>query len=335
MSKTRDLLYHLGGVPVGLPYSWLKGPKGKVLFVAPFRTAASTSNGSTNASDSNPGTLAYPMKTIAAAYAQLTSGLGNIIYLLGFSNSAADITDDWSAKLTWSKNSTHLIGLGPGQAVSHRAGRIGQLSTATGVSPLLDVTGHNNLFANFQIFQGVADATSLINVRVTGQRNVFNNLHIAGVGDATMSAAGAACLSLDGGSENVFNDCVIGLDTVNWDADPVNLLCDGGASRNLFNRCHFQAYITAAGFVHVKIADGTGIDRWLRFHDCLFHTDSVNQGVTQTAVMDIPAGIVQGKVILTGQTAYLTDGATGAGDWGTDRGLVWANMPAAAAEQIL
>lgn len=325
MTTFGDQLYQHGGAPVGLPYSFLKGPLGKVLFVAPYRSSGTAYHG---ASDDNPGTLEHPLKTIAAAYALCTSNLGNIIYLIGTSNIAADCTDDWSAGMTWSKSATHLIGLSPG-LVAQRS-RIGQLSTATAVSPLLDVTGHNNVFANFHIFQGVDDATSLINVRVTGQRNVFDSVHFGGVGHATMSAAGAADVAIIGGAENLFKSCLFGLDTITRDADATNLLFDTAATRNMFVDCHFQAYISAATYCHVTVADGTAIDRWQRFKKCLFSSDSENQGTTQTNIFSLPATIVQGKILLE-DCSYVTDGATGSGDWGADKGIIWANMPAAAA----
>ena len=326
MTTFGDQLYQHGGAPVGLPYSWLKGPLGKVLFVAPYRTSTGTAYH--GASDDNPGTLEHPMKTIAAAYALCTSNLGNIIYIIGTSNTAADVTDDWSATFTWSKNATHLIGLSPGM-VAQRS-RIGQLSTATGVSPLLDVTGHNNVFSGFHIFQGVADATSLICVRVTGQRNVFDRVHFGGVGDATMSSAGACDIAIAGGAENLFKNCTIGLDTAVRDADATNVLFSSAATRNMFVDCHFQSYISSASYCHVTVSDGTSIDRWQRFKNCLFSSDSTNQATSQTNIFSLPASIVQGKILLEG-CSYVTDGATGSGDWGADKGIIWASMPAAAA----
>jgi hypothetical protein len=328
MSGTNDLATHLGGVPVGgVPYSWLKGPKGRVLFVAPFRTAAAASNGSTNASDDNPGTLAYPLKTIARAYAMCTGGLGEIIYVLGYSNTAANITDDWSAGVTWSKNAVHLIGLAPQHYFSHRA-RIGQLSTATAVSPLLNVTGNNCVFANFEIFQGVADATSLVNVQVTGQRNVFDNVHIAGIGDATMVAAGAASLKIDGGAENYFKNCTIGLDTITRDQNCRELWLDTAATRNVFEDCLFDAFVSNAGYCFVKVNDSTGIDRALIFKNCLFTAKSANKAITLTSVFDIPA-ISQGAIILQNSKVFSDGGAT---DWDSNnRGIIWNDSVAAAA----
>lgn len=332
MTTVADQMFHLGGVPVNsLPYSHLMGPKGKMLFVAPYRTASSSANSSAaESSDSNDGSFQRPLKTISAAYDKCNGNRGEIIYLMGFSNTAADVTDDWSATFTWSKSFVHLIGMVPPVGVSHRV-RVNQLSTATGVSPLLNVTGHGNVFANFQIFQGVADATSLINVQVTGQRNVFDNVHFAGIGDATMSAAGCCSLKLNGGAENFFKNCVIGVDTAVQDADGANLICDTAATRNMFEDCLFQSYISATGAAHVRIADGTAIDRWLWFKNCLFSSKSTNKTVDMAEVFAIPAGISQGAILLENCATH-NDGGAPVWTAGTE-GIIWSNMvaPTAAA----
>jgi len=321
MTTVSDGLYQFGGVPVGgMPYSWLKGTKGKVLFVAPYRTTNLHA-----ASDGNPGTFVQPLKTITAAYDLCTTGLGSIIYVMGASNTTADTTDDLSATLTWSKDGVHLIGLGTPNGVSQRV-RINQLSTATAVSPLINITGNTNVFANVQIFQGVADAASLINVQVTGQRNLFDNVHFAGVGHATMSAAGCASLKLNGAAENLFKNCVIGVDTATMDADGTNLICDGAATRNKFEDCLFQAFISATGAGHVNLVDATAIDRWLWFKNCMFISESTNKTVDMAEVFQIPASPTQGKVILENCFA-MDDGGAPVWTAGTE-GIVWANMPA-------
>lgn len=328
MTTFGDMVYQFGGAPVGLPYSHLIGPRGKAIFCSPYRTA-STTNASLWASDSNSGLkLTEPVKTLATAYALADGGKGEVIYLLSYGNSAADITDDLSATFTWAKNAVHLVGLAAPTSVSQRA-RLNQLSTATGVSPLLNVTGNNNVFANFQIFQGVADATSLVNVQVTGSRNVFENVHIAGVGHATMSAAGSADLKLNGGSENVFRNCVIGVDTAVRDADATNLWCDGDATRNLFEDCLFQGFISAAGYASVTIEDAQGIDRWLRFKRCIFLTESTNDATQQTTVFNMKAAISQGYIILEDSFAGT---AGGAAEWDSNnRGRIYNNAVASAA----
>ena len=303
------------GVPV---YPGPIPSQGKAIFVKP-------STGSDGNSGLDP---SQSVKTLTKALSLATANQNDTIYMFAESNTAADTTDYQSATLTWSKDLVHLVGVGAPVAVSHRS-RIAQLSTATGVSPLVDVTADGCIFTNIQIFHGVADATSLICLRVTGTRNVFQNCHIAGVGDVTMSAAGACSLKIDGGAENVFRNCVIGLDTIARDADVAEILLDTNATRNLFEDCIVQGFISAAGYTGVTVADSTGIDRWVIFKNCLFMTNSSNFGVTQTQVMSIPA-ISQGKIILM-NSYYLTDGASGSGVWdNTGRGIIWNNSVAAA-----
>ena len=326
MTTFADQVMQFGGSPVGgLPYSWLLGPQGRVIFVSPYRTASANSG---IGQDGNPGTFNKPMKTVQAAFAECITGRGDIIYVMADSNASADVTEDISSTLTWSKDAVHLIGLTTPSMVSQRA-RLNQLSTATGVSPMINVTGNNCTFANMQFFQGVADATSLINVQVTGQRNYFDNVHFAGVGNATMSAAGCCSLKLNGAQENVFRHCVIGVDTATMDGDGRNMICDTDATRNLFEDCLFQAFISATQACHVEIADTTGIDRWLWFKNCQFISESTNKAVDMAEVFSVPAGISQGKIVLQNCSA-LDDGGAPVWSAGTE-GIIWANMVAPAA----
>ena len=146
-----------------------------------------------------------------------------------------------------------------------------------------------------------------------------------------MSASGAASLKIDGGAENTFENCVIGLDTIARDADATEILFDGAATRNIFKDCIIKSYISAAGFASVTIADATGIDRTQIFEKCLFITDSENQAVEQTEVFSIPA-MVQGKIVLK-DCSYLSDGESVVLD-ANARGIIWNNTPAAAAAGV-
>jgi hypothetical protein len=269
------------------------------------------------------GTLQKPYKTLAAAYAACTTEKNDCIVWIGKNDSSKQ---ELTAGFTWAKNATHLLGYCADVLEGKRC-RITQLSTLTGAT-LLTVSGANNIFANIRINQGVADATSLVNVLVSGIRNRFKNCEFAGIGNATQSAAGSASLKIDGGAENLFTDCVIGLDTIERDADATEILLDSAATRNTFRNCIIKSYISAAGFASVTIADGTGIDRSLIFQNCLFMTDSTNRAVSQTQVFSIPA-IVQGEIVLD-KCSYLTHGDTGV--WCSDaRAIIFNNSPAAAA----
>lgn len=277
----------------------------------------------TNGSDGNDGlSRDSAFQTLPYAYSKLADGKGDtLVYIAGTSSITL------TAQLVWAKSYTSFIGLCAPTMVGQRA-RIFQGASATGISPLISISGSSNIFQNIYVFQGVNDATSKINIQVTGQRNYFKNVHIAGVGNATMDVAGACSLKIDGGAENTFEDCVIGQNTVALGANSAGMIMDTAATRNIFKGCIFDAYISAAGHMHVTIADGTGIDRFQIFDGCLFMTDSTNQLISQTSVFSIPAGIVQGKIILKNSYA-LTDGTP---DWDSNnRGILWNNSVAAAA----
>ncbi len=305
------------GIPVlggacGVPYT------GNYWFVKP-----------SSGLDGNSGkTPRRALKTIAEALDRATANNNDVIVLIGESNTAASTTDYQSTSLVWNKDLTHLVGVAAPGAFSHRA-RIAQLSTATGVTQLVSVTANACHFANLSIFHGVADATSLVALKVTGARNVFENMHIAGMGDTNkvQSVTGAASLWLSAASENLFRHCTIGLDTAVRDADGTEILCASSASRNVFEDCLIDSYIDAATFCSVTIG-ATGIDRGLYFKNCLFMAKSTNKATTQTSVFSIPA-ISQGAIVLQNSYAFSDGGAV---DWDSNnRGIIWNNSVAAAA----
>lgn len=301
-------------VPGGIPF----GPTSKVFFVAPG-----------TGSDGNKGTdIRKPLATLSKAHSLMTANSNDVCFLIAQSNTASATTDYQSATLDWSKDLCHLIGIGAPGKFSQRA-RVAQLSTATGLTSLMTVSADGCIFANFSIFHGVADATSLVALKVTGTRNYFSGMHIGGMGDTskTQSATGGASVWLSGASENTFKDCVIGLDTATRDADGTEILCASGASRNWFEDCLIDSYIDAAGFAAVTIGTN-GIDRGLYFKRCLFMTKSTNKATAQTSVFSIPA-ISQGAIILQ-DTYAMCDG--GAAEWDSNnRGIIWTNAVAAAA----
>lgn len=304
------------GIPVlgsvgGIPFT------GQYFFVKPY-----------SGLDGNSGTSpSQALKTLAQAKSMAVAGRNDVIFLISESNTAANTTDYQAATLTWDKDLTHLIGVCAPSQFSQRS-RIAQLSTATAISPLLNITASGCYFANFSVFQGVADVTSLVCTQVTGQRNAFSNVTFAGIGNATQVSAGAASLKLAGASENIFSHCLIGQDTISVDQNCTGLWCTSAATRNTFEDCIFDAYISNAGYAHVTV--GTlGIDRTLELTRCQFWAKSTNKATTQTSVFSIPA-ITQGAIVLK-DTSFFSDGGTG-GVWDSNsRGIIWNNAPAAAA----
>jgi hypothetical protein len=228
-----------------------------------------------------------------------------------------------SAALTWSKNFTHLVGMCAPTHAAQRA-RIFQLSTLTGASPLLNITATGCIFKNFYVFQGVDDATSLINVQVTGGRNYFENVHFAGGGHATQAVDGGASLKLNGAEENLFERCTIGVDTIAAGTGMVGILFDGTAQRNVFRNCHVSMMAGHTGAAFAEVMDGTAIDRYTIFDNCLFtNTNKANFEMASGFVIPAVAANRPARIFLKDCVSY------GAAKWdASDRGVLFGNMDA-------
>lgn len=285
-----------------------RGPSSKIYFVDPA-----------NGSDSNDGRRPEkPLASIEAAYALCVSGNNDVVAYIGGTSG-----NNLAAAVTWSKSYTHLIGLCAPTMVGQRA-RIFQTSTLTGASPLLTVSGSGCIFRNFYIFQGVNDATSLVNVSVTGGRNYFENVHFAGGGHATQAIDGGASLLISGGSENTFVDCTIGVDTISAGNGMAGLVfaATGGAARNRFRGCHFSMYAGHSGAIFVEALGNSGLDRYQTFENCLFTNLS---STTMTQAFAIAAGFDPANKRFLLRDCMLI----GAGKWDNgDTGLVYGNMNA-------
>lgn len=277
----------------------------------------------TNGNDNNDGSIEAPFLTLAVGYAALRTGYGDTLYYVASSTSAGSAGKlELSEGFTWAKNNTNFIGVTAPTPVSPRA-RITQLSTATAVSPLFNVTGFGNRFQNLQWFQGVADATSLINVQVTGARNAFINCHFAGGGNATQAVDGGASLKLNAAEECIFDNCTIGLDTIAAATGMTALTFDGSASRNIFNDCRLTLLIGNAGAVLVELVDTSSVDRWNEFNRCSFFSNSVNKATTMTTAFVIPAGHT------TTATIFINNPKSSVGftDWdANNRGILYLNV---------
>lgn len=257
-----------GGVPP------LTGTNGTVYFVDP-----------TNGNDNDPGSWDYPMDTVSAAYAKCTDTAGDIVVLLNDGNTSGTSRED--AKITWSKDNTHLIGLCAPTMVGQRA-RISPTTTMTdvdAVTPYIDVTGHGNIFANFSIFQGNSeDSKSSIGIRVTGSRNYFHNVGIQTGAHANQGDEASVMLQLNG-SENTFEKCYIGVDTVArgnnaaWSCVKFGTGSTEQATRNVFRDCIFPCFAddTEGAFIRATAANDT--QRWNLFERCI----GVNTGTSTLA----------------------------------------------------
>lgn len=279
----------------------------------------------TSGHDGNSG-LAHDdaFATLPTAYAALRDGFNDVLYYIPGSGSIS-----LDEAFVWSKSYAHFIGLCAPTPVGQRC-RIFQTSTATGVSPLMTFSGTSCIVSNIYVFQGVADATSLINVSVSGQRCLFNNVHFAGGGNALHAIDDGMALKVDGGAENLFVNCTIGVDTAEASDGYAALVFDGSARRNTFDNCMVVAYpkAGATGVALVELADTSACDRWNVFKRTRFFSNSTNKAVTLASAFVIPSGHT------TTATIFLDWQSRGLGftDWdANNRGILYLDAGTAVA----
>ncbi len=205
-------------------------------------------------------------RTLAMALQSAVAGRNDVVYLLSQGNVAAQTTSYQSATLNWNKNNVHLIGVNCAPFLGQRS-RVAFLSTYDTASNLFTVSANGCLIQNIEFFAGVAGTTPTGCMSVTGDRNHFINCQISGVGAATNDILGAYDLTITG-SENLFDDCYIGLDTIIRATCVTGVVFSGSPTRNMFRRCQFDWYTSASTFKGITVP--TTADRWIKFIDCDF-----------------------------------------------------------------
>lgn len=243
-----------------------------------------------------------PLATITQAHSLMTDENGDVCYFIGTDSTTGSSSRD-TATITWSKSGCTLIGVCAPVHVATRA-RISPTTSIAG--PLMNVTGNNNTFCNFSFFQGHNAASTCLTVG--GQRNYFHNVHVGGIGhDTAGDDAGSESLLLTG-SENLFEQCTIGLDTTVQSAATAQLRVTTAATRNKFVDCEFSLYADAATALFVDIPDSGGMDRYLWFKNCSFINPIDSASTNLTVAMNIHA-TCGGTVVLQNCLRY------GATDW--------------------
>lgn len=273
-------------MPLGVPAS----KRSQVFFVDPV-----------DGNDGSSGSFDSPLLSLVEAENRCIANQHDTVYLIARNNTAASTTQYLTETLTWDKDLTHLVGIGTPSMLSQRA-RIAQKSTATGVSPLITVSASGCVFRNIQIFQGVNDNTSLINVQVTGQRNYFDNVHFAGGGHTAMAIDGGCSLFLDAAEENVFNNCTIGVDTIGAGNGYAQLVFDNEAKRNVFKSCRFIIEASHSGAFFLEVLAVDGISHWNLFDDCFFYNASSTVTIAEGA--QLPAITTNGILLMKNCLAH-------------------------------
>lgn len=311
MTTFGDMVYQVGGMPLGSGILPLMGGSGKIYWVDPA-----------NGSDGNDGlSPETALDTVGAAYAKTVDKAGDTIYLLNDGNTSGTSRES-TIPLVWSNDNTHLIGLCSPVLMSPRA-RITPVSTAAlTANPVISVTGSGNIFANLQIAHFGADTDSIAarGVDVTGDRNYFYNCHIVGIPNAhTGDEANACDLKINGGGENLFKHCTFGVDTVARSTTNACVELVGAAERNVFEDCLFVVLADNAGALFVK-ADGAGdIDRFVLFKNCTMINSVESTGTAMTSAVNAHDSAGGAVVFHSTQIVGATDVAA------ADNGNVWVD----------
>jgi hypothetical protein len=326
--------YPYGASSFGVPLMGAFPTQGKYIFVKPY-----------SGLDGNSGLSAdQAVKTLTKALAIATANQNDTVVLFAEGNSAAATTDYQSSTLDWNKDGVHLIGANAGPRFSHRS-RIALISTYVTASNLMTVSANGCLFANLEIFAGVASANPTGCLKITGMRNRFYNCHIAGIGNDLMDTAGAYSLWFYGASENVFEKCVIGIDTIgrgsaaNSEILFTNGLAGGAATnfRNIFDDCVIVGYChTAANYTFITAnANASSLGRFLLLKNCIFINAGASAGgaaMTAAFLIHATSGgymvmhnctVVGADILHTAETANIIMGAgtTAGGMEATDCGV--------------
>lgn len=246
------------------------------------------------------------LKTLGTAYGKTTDNNHDVIVLVPGEVGSGSGTSE-TANVAWANDNTHLIGSSAPVKFSNRA-RI--IWTTDAVDPCFTISGQGNTFRNVQL--ATYQASNDVLVSLTANRNYFGGVHFAGIGHATAGDdATARCISLSGAEECVFDDCVVGLDTVARSTSNALVELASASTRNVFRNTFFASYADNSGALFVKAASAADVDRFVLFENCIFHNAINSAATTMTVAMDLHTSL-GGSVILHNSWLF------GATDWADD-----------------
>jgi len=249
------------------------------------------------ASVNGDGLVNTPFNSLVTAFGACTAGNNDIVILLG--NGAASSTARLSASFDWNKNATHLLGVAAPSMDAQRA----RISTATGattnLNPLMTISATGCMFQNFSYFQGVGQAsTDESLLTITGGRNYFYNVAFGGLGSTNGAhRSGSYIIKFaSGGSENLFEHCSVGLETIVRDVANTSVWVAANAQRNQFRDCEFEMYPTANTPIYLQVDAGALNGSTMKFTRCSFKALMGATGSTQPAVTATISATANGTV---------------------------------------
>ena len=264
MTTFGDQVFQFGGAPLGSGMLPVLGYGAKAFFV----------HGSSGAAGNSGLSPKDPVKTLTQAYALMEDGRGDVAYILNDGSSSASVRD---VALVWAKDNCHIVGLGA-PAINQRV-RIAPPTTSTvdidAYTPYLTLSASGCIISNVSWFQGQSEDSASIGIKVSGSRNYFNNVSIiTGASQSTADQALTYQLQVTG-SENVFEKCWIGQNTVNRSNVANSNVAFGSGStdyaeRNIFRDCIFPMKADGAAPTYICAKANNDVGTFNLFERCTF-----------------------------------------------------------------
>ncbi len=263
-------------------------------------------NGDNNLSGRTPGTA---VASLVTAEGLTTSAQNDVVVLIGDGGSAG--TARLTAELDWDKNAVHLVAITAPVMEAQRARISHAASPPASNFQMFKVSGSGNIFQGFSFYQGVGQAsTDEKLIEITGSRNYFENIQFGGLGaQVGADRAGSYVIYLNGGGENLFRSCSVGLETVQRNAANGNVVIRNQAQRNQFVDTDFvmAADGTSPLFVDANASNALGGSSMV-FKRCFFRNLLNITGASDPAVVCTYHASVNG-------TLYFIDSIMNATKW--------------------
>ena len=251
-------------------------------------------------SDNNDGlSLDTPLKTVAAAYAKMTSDKYDVMVCVGKASHTI------SSMLTISKNRCIFVGVdGANRRYGQRTKWSMGVTTDTSDVFMVKNTGVGNVFMNIKFNNTNTLTQNKAAVGEGGEYTVYQNCEFY---DATKLNSDTHAELVCNGDSAQFYGCTFGslADAVSGDkVRPAVLLtkatvASGKVSRDvLFDNCKFWKKAGGTSTAMVK-GGATDVERVMEFHDCQFIANVL--GSTPAVAIDV-ATLTVGEILLTGDT---------------------------------
>jgi hypothetical protein len=166
----------------------------------------------------------------------------------------------------------------------------------------MTISASNCRFENISVMNDLNAAAAVGGLKVSGSRNHFVNCHFAGnVGGSTSDVNTNYSLTLDGAQENLFERCVIGVDTNTRTSQLYEMRfmssTSDGCARNIFRDCVIMTFAGGGTMTWLTVS-ANGQDRWNLFERCTFVNAVGSTATSLTQGFDIAGGSPGGAVIL-------------------------------------